>query len=210
MNELQAARTGSTACLECARLASHAGEPRCTRCGAQLRPRKTDSIGRTWAYLIAAYAMYLPANVLPVTVTHSVFGVQADTILSGIAYLWTNGAQVIALVVFVASVVIPLLKLLSLTVLVVSVQRRWRKEALRRAKLYRFLEHIGRWSMLDVYVVTILAALVRAQPLAVIAPGSGVLAFAAVVVLSMLATMAFDPRLIWDPLHETPYKEHVE
>jgi paraquat-inducible protein A len=177
------------------------------RCGTRLCFRKPNSIQRTLAFLIAAYALYLPANLLPITVTRSIFGTQEDTILSGVAYLWNSGSWAIALVVFVASVVVPLFKLFSLTLLVISVQRRWHWEPLRRMKLYRFIETIGRWSMLDVYVVTILVALVQVQSLAAISPGSGVLAFAAVVVLSMLATMAFEPRLIWDSLDNPLPKE---
>jgi len=202
MSGQQAIRAGLTLCETCGLLGSPHLESACRRCGAPLHFRKPDSIRRTWAYLIAAYALYLPANLLPITVTRSIFGTQQDTIMSGVVYLWHSGSWAIALVVFVASVAVPLLKLFSMTLLVVSVQHRWRWEPLRRAKLYRVLETIGRWSMLDIYVVTILVALVHAQSLATISPGSGVLAFAAVVILSMLATMAFEPRLIWDPLND--------
>lgn len=120
--------------------------------------------------------------------------------MSGVVYLWSSGSWVLASVVFIASVAVPLLKMLSLTVLLVSVHRHSRKQPLQRTKLYRLLELIGRWSMLDVYVVTILVALVQARSLATIDPGVGVIAFAAVVVLSMLATMSFDPRLIWEAI----------
>jgi paraquat-inducible protein A len=210
MNSLQAASIGKAVCPTCGRLGSPAAEHVCRRCGTLLHFRKLDSLQRTWAFLIAAYVLYLPANFLPITITRSIFGTQQDTIMSGVAYLWSSGSWAIALIVFVASVVVPLLKLFSLTLLVVSVQRRWRLDPLRRTRLYRFLETIGRWSMLDVYVVTILVALVKAQSLAAISPGSGVLAFAAVVVLSMLATMAFEPRLIWDAMNEAPPKENTK
>lgn len=208
MNGQQAIRTGRAACMTCGVLGSPVSGRSCKRCGTPLHFRKPNSIQRTWAYLIAAYALYLPANLLPITVTRSIFGTQRDTILSGVAYLWHSGSWVIALVVFVASIVVPLLKLFSLTLLVISVQRRWRWGPLQRTKLYRLLEVIGRWSMLDVYVVTILVALVRAESLATISPGAGILAFAAVVVLSMLATMAFEPRLIWDSVDEVLQKEN--
>jgi paraquat-inducible protein A len=174
-----------------------------------LHLRKPNSIQRTWALLIAAYVLYLPANLLPITVTRSIFGIQHDTIISGVVYLWGSGSWAIALIVFVASVAVPLLKLFSLTLLVVSVQRHWRWDPLQRTRLYRLLETIGRWSMLDIYVVTVLVALVQVPSLAAIAPGSGVLAFAAVVVLSMLATMAFEPRLIWDSINASLPKEHA-
>jgi paraquat-inducible protein A len=194
----QAAAIGKTACPTCGLLGSPVVEPACQRCGTLLHLRKPNSIQRSWALLIAAYVLYLPANLLPIMETRSVFGMQQDTIMSGVVYLWSSGSWVLALVVFVASVAVPLLKMLSLTVLLVGVQRRSSQQPLQRTKLYRFLELIGRWSMLDVYVVTILVALVQVQSLALIRPGAGVIAFAAVVVLSMLATHAFEPRLIWD------------
>lgn len=203
----QAAAIGKTACPTCGLLGSPVAEHACRRCGTVLHFRKPNSIQRSWALLIAAYALYLPANLLPIMETRSLFGPQQDTIMSGVVYLWSSGSWVLALVVFVASVVVPLLKMLSLTVLLVGVQRRWRQQALQRTKLYRFLELIGRWSMLDVYVVTILVALVQVQSLALIRPGAGVIAFAAVVVLSMLATHAFEPRLIWDAVNNPPRKE---
>ncbi|HEX8989891.1 MAG TPA: paraquat-inducible protein A [Rhodocyclaceae bacterium] len=198
MSAMQASRGNLAVCRTCGLLAASAS--RCARCGTRLEFRKADSIERTWALLIAAYALYLPANMLPIMETRSLFGMQQDTIMSGVAYLWHSGSWVLAVIVFVASVAVPLLKLLSLSFLLVSVQRRWQHHPLQRARLYRFLEAIGRWSMLDVYVVTILVALVHVQSLAAIRPGSGVLAFAAVVVLSMLATLSFEPRLIWDAL----------
>lgn len=172
--------------------------PHCPRCGAHLAFRKPNSLARSWAYLIAAYALYLPANLLPIMVTRSLFEVQRDTIMSGVVYLWTSGSWGIATVVFTASIAVPLLKMLSLTFLLIDVQWGGKGDPMPRIKLYRVLEFIGRWSMLDVFVVAILVALVQAQSLASIQPAPGILAFAAVVVLSMLATMAFDPRLIWD------------
>jgi paraquat-inducible protein A len=207
---VQAAQHQTALCETCGLLGSPVLSARCTRCGSVLHYRKPHSIQRTWAFLIAAYTLYLPANLLPITITHSLFGVQQDTIMSGVAYLWSSGSRAIALIVFVASVVVPLLKLFSLTLLAVSVQRRWHWDPHQRVKLYRFLEAIGRWSMLDVYVVTVLVALVQVQSLAAISPGGGVLAFAAVVILSMLATMAFEPRLIWDPVDDARSKEDAQ
>ena len=204
-----AASIGKTVCPTCGLLGSPVAHPACRRCGTPLHLRKPHSIQRTWALLIAAYALYLPANLLPIMETRSVFGVQQDTIMSGVVYLWSSGSWVLALVVVIASVVVPLVKLLSLTALLVGVQCGSRRQPLHSAKLYRLLELIGRWSMLDVYVVTILAALVQVESLASILPGAGVVAFAAVVVLSMLATMAFEPRLIWDAADNPPNKEII-
>ena len=173
---------------------------RCPRCGAGIHLRKPDSIGRTWAFLIAAYVLYLPANVLPIMDTSSLFDAQRDTILSGIIYLWTTGSWGTALIVFIASIVTPLLKLLALSALVISVQWKstWRPHA--RARLYRVVSLVGRWSMLDIFVVTVLVALVQLQSIAVITAGPGAFAFGAVVVLTILAAFSFDPRLIWDPI----------
>ena len=123
---------------------------RCRRCGAALHLRKPDSIARTWAFLIAAYILYMPANVLPMMRTGSLFGAQSDTIMSGVVYLWHSGSWHIALVVFIASIVVPLAKMLSLTYLLITVQLGWTHRSLERTKLYRILEFVGPWSMLDV------------------------------------------------------------
>jgi len=174
----------------------------CPRCSAPLHLRKPNSVARSWAFLIAAYILYIPANVLPIMETSSLFGAQADTIMSGIIYLWHSGSWDLALVVFIASIMVPLLKLIALTLLLISVQRRSTWQPMQRAKLYRVVELVGRWSMLDIYVVAILAALVQIGALATVNAGPGALAFGAVVVLTMFAAMEFDPRLIWDPLQK--------
>jgi paraquat-inducible protein A len=177
-----------------------AATARCPRCGAGVHPRKPDSIGRTWAFLIAAFVLYIPANALPIMDTSSLFDAQRDTILSGVVYLWTTGSWVTALIVFIASIVTPLLKLVTLSALVISVQRKstWRPHL--RARLYRVVSLVGRWSMLDIFVVAVLVALVQIQSIAVITAGPGAFAFGAVVVLTMFAAFSFDPRLIWDPV----------
>jgi paraquat-inducible protein A len=159
-------------------------------------------VSRSWALLIAAYILYIPANLLPIMVTSSLFGAEKDTILSGVIFLWHSGSWDLALVVFIASIMVPLLKLMALTVLLVSVQRRSIWRPVQRARLYRLVELVGRWSMLDIYVVTVLAALVQIGSLATIKAGPAVVPFGAVVVLTMLAAQQFDPRLIWDPLQK--------
>lgn len=201
MREISAAAAGLLACHTCglvSRPSASVAEPSCPRCGAALHPRKPESIQRTWALLIAAYILILPANLLPIMQTGSLFGSQRDTILSGIAFLWSSGSWALALLVFFASIVVPFAKLFALTFLVVSIQRRsaWRSRT--RTRLYRLLKFVGRWSMLDIYVVTLLAALVQLQALAYIKAGPGAIAFGAVVVITMFASMTFDPRLIWD------------
>lgn len=199
-----AASRGLAGCHGCGLLArtdAH-GHGACPRCGADLHLRKPDSIARAWALLITAMILYIPANLLPMMRTSSLFGTQSDTIMSGVVYFWTSGSWYLALIIFFASIMVPLLKMLALIVLLVSVQRRTRWQPLQRARLYRLVEAVGRWSMLDVYVVAVIVALVQLQALATIVPGPGAIAFGAVVVLTMFAAMAFDPRLIWDPLEK--------
>jgi paraquat-inducible protein A len=200
MSGSSAAELGFVCCHVCERVMRRgSGEALlCTRCGAHLHGRKPDSVARTWALLIAAAILYVPANTEPVMITTSIFGTQRDTILSGVAYLWESGSWPLAVVVFVASVLVPLLKLLSMTYLVASVQRGWAAGKRQRTTLYRVLEFIGRWSMLDIFVVMVLVALVKLGALANIEAGPGAAYFGLVVVLTMLAAITFDPRLIWD------------
>jgi paraquat-inducible protein A len=170
----------------------------CPRCGSTLHQRKPNSLKRTWALVLAAIIFYIPANLLPVTVVISFGKAQADTIMSGVIYFIATGMWPIALVIFVASILIPMLKLIILTFLLITVQRKsgWRPKD--RTRLYRITEAVGRWSMVDIYVVTILVALVNLGNLATIKAGPGAGFFAAVVVITMFAAMSFDPRLIWD------------
>ncbi|TJY62340.1 paraquat-inducible membrane protein A [Sinimarinibacterium sp. CAU 1509] len=171
---------------------------RCRRCGTSIHRRKPESIARTWAFLIAAAILYLPANLLPIMLTSTLLEQRSDTILSGVAALWRDGAWDIAIIVFVASVVVPILKIGVIALLLWSVQSgaRWRRS--ERTRLYRIVEFVGHWSMLDVFVVALLVGLVHFRSFADVQPGPGAVAFAAVVVLTMLASMSFDPRLIWD------------
>jgi paraquat-inducible protein A len=163
-----------------------------------LNSRKPHSIARTWALVIAAMIFYVPANVLPITKVTSLGATQSDTIMSGVIYFIHSGMWPIALVIFVASVFVPVLKLFILLFLVISVQRRSRGRLRDRTRLYRITEAIGRWSMTDIFVVTILVALVHLGALANIEAQAGAVFFALVVVITMLAAMSFDPRLMWD------------
>lgn len=174
----------------------------CPRCGAHLHPRKPNSLARTWALLCAAIILYIPANVLPMTITSSLGTKVADTILSGVIYFLQSGSWEIAAVIFIASIFVPLAKLLILIFLLLSVQFRstWRPKD--RTKLYRLTELVGRWSMVDIYVVTILVALVRLGALATIEAGPAAVFFASVVVITMFAAESFDPRLMWDVIKE--------
>lgn len=202
-----AARSGLLNCHGCSLLVRRPSvtdwvHVSCPRCGARLHLRKPNSIARTWALLIAAFIFYIPANLLPVTITTYLGSTQSDTIMSGVIFFMKTGSWGIALIIFVASIVVPIAKLIVLSGLLLSVQRRsrWRPE--ERTRLYRITELVGRWSMLDVFVVTVLVALVRLGYLTTIEAGSGVVYFAAVVVITMIAAMTFDPRLIWDALEK--------
>jgi paraquat-inducible protein A len=179
-------------------------EMQCTRCGSELRLRKPNSITRTWALVIAAYVLIIPANLMPVMATGSLFGTEYDTIFGGVLFLWDSNSQFLALILFCASIVIPFAKLFSLTFLLISVQRRSTWRPVFRAKLYRIVEFIGRWSMIDVYVATMLTALVQFGNLMSIRAGMGAIAFATVVVLTIFAARSFDPRLIWDNARPIP------
>jgi paraquat-inducible protein A len=170
----------------------------CPRCGEPLHARKVDSLRRTWALVLAAAILYIPANVLPVMQTVSMGSEQSDTILSGVIYLMVNGMWPLALVIFVASIFVPMMKLVVLVYLLLSVQLKSTRYAKDRTLLYRLIETVGRWSMVDIYVVTLLTALVKMGSMATVEVKTGMVAFAAVVVLTMLATSSFDPRLIWD------------
>jgi paraquat-inducible protein A len=188
------------ACHTCGLVSAdlHVHHQRCSRCGARLHHRHPDSIARTWAFVLAATILYIPANVLPVMYTHSLFGNENDTIISGVVYFWTSGSQALAAIIFIASIVVPVAKLVALSLLALTAQYRSRWLPQQRTVLYRLVEFVGRWSMLDIFVITLTVALVRFQSLAVITAGPGAMAFCAVVVLTMLASMQFDPRLIWD------------
>ena len=172
----------------------------CWRCSGPVHLRIPRSLEKTSAYIIAAEILYVPANVLPVTHSSTLLVHQNDTILSGVVYLFRSGSWPLALIVFVASVVVPLLKMLAISLLVWMSARRSRAHPLARARLYRLVDFIGRWSLVDLYAVTILVGLVRMGSLASVVPGPGALAFAAVVVLTLLAAKSFDPRGIWDPV----------
>ena len=210
MNAIQSPPTTATSCgllscHACDMLSPMAfeGEP-CPRCGAVLHHRKPGGVTRAWAFLLAAYLLYIPANLLPIMVTQSIFGTQRDTILSGVVYLWLSGSHMLALVVLIASVIVPLAKMMILTLLLLSVRRKTSWRIREQTRLYALVEIIGRWSMLDIFVVALLASLVRVGTLATIAPGDGALAFASVVVLTMLSSLSFDPRLLWDALETSP------
>lgn len=174
----------------------------CPRCDCALHAVKPQSLQRTVAWLLTAVILYVPANVLPVMSTATVLGRESHTLVGGIHELWTSGSWELALIVFVASIAVPLLKIAALALLTWTAHRRSRWRQRDRAGLYRLVETVGHWSMLDVFVVVLLVAMVRFGILASVAPEEGLLAFGGVVVATMLASSAFDPRLIWPEDHD--------
>jgi paraquat-inducible protein A len=200
---LTALQAGLQACEGCGML-SEPGPARdagcCPRCGIELEFRKTDCLQRTWAFLAAAAICYVPANLLPVLTTTTAAGSESDTILQGVVLLWSPTGWPLSLIVLICSIMIPSAKILALGYLLISVQRGALQNGAQRTRVYRTVELIGRWSMVDVFVDTFTAALVQLQPLMSVEPAPGLFFFAAVVVLTMLAAETFDPRLIWDPI----------
>ena len=175
----------------------------CPCCRSTIHSRNPNSFNRTWALLITAIILYIPANILPV-MTVSLWGDgQPDTILSGVIQLLDAGMWPLALLIFVASIVIPVLKLIILIFLLISIKFKALWHPKDRTKLYRFTEFVGRWSMVDVFVIAILVTLVQFGNTASVTPDLGALSFASVVILTMFAARIFDPRLIWDNLSNT-------
>lgn len=200
-----AASLGLCSCHVCGLVSpcgQEGGVTHCPRCRSTLHLRRPNSLQHCWALLIAAYILYVPANLMIMMETGSLISYRKDTIMSGIIHLWTTGFKGIAAIVFIASILVPLFKLLVLTLLLISVRHGSTWGMHQRLLLYRVVEFVGRWSMLDIFVVTLLAALVQLHSLAEVKAGTGAIAFGAVVVLTMFAAMAFDPRLMWDSLRK--------
>ncbi len=184
-------------CRHCG-LTWSAAAGRCPRCRAVLHRRIPASLERSWALLLAAAICYIPANLLPIMTVIRLGRGHPDTILSGVESLIQSGLWPLAAIVFFASILVPVLKLAVMAGLLLSVGRGWSTRLRERTVLYRFTETIGRWSMIDIYMISILVALVKLGNVATVEPGPGAVFFAAVVILTMLAAEQFDPRLIWD------------
>ncbi len=193
-----AASEGLASCHICGKV-SAAAEGACPRCGSHLHLRKPQSLQRTWALLVSAMVLYFPANLMPVMTVHQLGGGgESNTILHGIITFWQMKAYPVAIIIFIASVLIPILKIASLVWLCCAAQGRASCSPVALSRVYHIAEFLGRWSMVDVFVVAILACLVRMGALMNIIPGPAALAFSGVVILTMFAAMCFDPRLIWD------------
>jgi paraquat-inducible protein A len=200
MKIVRAADKNLALCMACHQLTPCKAEQTtsCQRCGGSVSLRKPHSIERTWAMLAAAMVMLIPANTLPM-MTILLFGHgQPSTIMGGVIELVEYKMYPIAAVIFIASFMVPLFKIFSLMALLLKVQRDTKLTAQQCTRLYRIVEFLGRWSMLDVFVVTLMVAIVQLGSLASIISGAGVAAFGCSVILTMLASHQFDPRLIWD------------
>jgi len=195
----RAGELGLQACHACGLVMERdGGATHCPRCRAPLHRRRPASLQRCAACLLAALVLYIPANLLPVMYTSRLGSGEASTILTGVIEFWHAGAWDIALIIFTASVAVPCSKFLVLGLLLATASRRTAWARAERARLYRFVEFIGYWSMLDVLVVALVAALVQFHALSYVEPRVGILFFGLVVILTMLSAMSFDPRLIWD------------
>jgi len=197
MEGLTAADAGLVSCTACLRL-HPAGTPRCDRCGAPLRSRAPRSLSRVWAWWWAGLLAYIPANTYPMLITRQLFREEEATILGGAIELANSGDLAVAGIVFFASIMIPVAKCVVIAYLAVSIRRVSVLNLHRRHKLYEVVEFIGRWSMIDVFVVAILVALVQFEGLVSINPGIAAASFAVSVAFTMLSAQSFDPRSVWD------------
>ena len=170
----------------------------CVRCGSRIRKRTRHSLHLTAAFSLAALLLYIPANIFPILRMEKLGLVSDNTVWQGSKRLFEDGDWFVAIIVFLASILIPLLKLLALFLLVAMAMWRSHRAQRQRTWIYKFIEGIGRWAMLDVFVLAILVSLVKLQKLATVLPGEGLWAFCAVVVLTLLASASFDPQLIWN------------
>ena len=188
---------GLVACQQCGQV--HPVDARtCKRCGGRLQSRDAQSLQKVWAWLIAGMIAYIPANLYPMLLTSTLVERSESTIIGGVVELFDHGSWGIATIVFVASVVIPVGKFIAIMYLAISVQNRSKVNQHERHKAYEVVEFIGRWSMIDVFVVAILSALVQLDTIATINPGIAAVSFALSVIFTMLSAQAFDSRMIWD------------
>lgn len=197
-DSVTALEAGLQRCSSCGRLQRIDDERVCQRCGEKITPRRPMSIQRTWGFLFVGIIAYIPANVLPIMNTRSFLGNTEDTIVSGVLSLISTGSYFVAIIVFVASVCIPVLKFVTIASLALCLQFPWDLSEHTQHRLHTLTEFIGRWSMIDVFVVAVLAALIQLGAIITITPGGGINAFAVSVVFTMLAAISLDSRLLWD------------
>jgi paraquat-inducible protein A len=174
----------------------------CPRCHSQVYTRIPHSFAQSWALLISGFILYIPANILPIMTLYKGGTIRTDTIMSGIINLMNIGMTPIAVIVFIASILVPLLKMLALAMILLAVQYKRQCNVCIRTKLYRIVEFVGRWSMLDIFVISILLTIVKFNNMASVEVEPAAWIFASVVILTMLAAKRFDSRLIWDEINE--------
>lgn len=198
---MRALDAGILVCGECHalnRAQPEGGDVQCHRCGAAVLPRRRNSLSRTWALLLTAFICYIPANLLPIMSVNMLGQGSPSTIMSGVVVFLQHGSYLVGGVIFVASILVPTFKLVGMALLLYSIQSHQRLSARQRILMFRFIEWIGRWSMIDIFVIAVLVALVNFGQLASIEAGPGAIAFSCVVILTMFAARTFEPRLIWD------------
>ena len=198
---LTAQDAGLIHCLDCHLLTEKRHgiiELRCPRCGARLHSRKSTSLSRTWALLISSLILLFPANLLPIMTVTYLGEKQPNTIMEGIEHFIRSGSYFIALLIFFASILVPVFKVVGIMLIMISIQKKWKTWLRHKTLMFRVIKFIGRWSMLDIFVIAIMVALVNLGTLTSIVPAPAATYFAAVVVLTMLAANTFDTRLIWE------------
>ena len=197
---LTARNAGLVACHVCGKLQPWAAGSACARCGSMLHQRKPESLQRSWAFLISALLLYLPAKRYPIMTTTTLGMPENSTIIGGVILLWQHGSYPVAAVVFIASVMIPIIKFLVIGSLLLLVRHGHSGKLGQHTRLFRFIEYIGPWSMIDVFVVILLVALIQFGGIASAYPGPAAAAFAGMVIATMFSALFFDTRLLWDRL----------
>ncbi len=200
LKTLTGKEAGLVLCSDCHTIHHHISDidQLCNCCGAELHQRKVNSLNRTWALLITSMILFFPANMLIIMNVTSLGADDPSTIMGGVILLIQLGSYPVAFVVFAASIVVPLFKMIGIMIILLSLKYKVNITDLQRIRMFRFIEFIGRWSMLDIFVISILAALVNISGVAVITAGPAATAFGSLVVITMLAANSFDTRLLWD------------
>jgi len=198
---LTARGAGLVNCLDCHLLTPKgdaALQMRCPRCGARLHLRKSNGMTRTWALLSTSIILLFPANLLPIMTVTSLGEKEPNTIIEGIEHFVQSGDYFIAIIIFIASILVPVFKVVGIMLIMISIQKRWKTWLKHRTLMFRTIKFIGRWSMLDIFVIAVMVALVNFGTLTSITPAPAATYFAAVVISTMLASNTFDTRLIWE------------
>lgn len=198
-----AMESGIIACHDCGRLMDATKEPQdkplaCPRCNATVHYRKHQSIPATWALIITATILFFPANLLPVMCVNFLGSMEYSTIMDGIIYFFHSKEYAIGLIIFMASILVPLFKIVGMLIILLSIKFKWKRWLRHKTAMFHFIEFVGRWSMLDIFVIALMSTLVDFGALTATQAAPAASYFAAVVVCTMLAALTFDSRLLWD------------